>query len=71
LLGWEEIDAIVGDFDDLDAELVMIDENLCRADLSAADRARYTARRRAIHLENHPETEARRGRRSRQQQSTG
>ena len=33
-LGWEEIDAIVGDFDDLDAELVMIDENLCRAGLT-------------------------------------
>jgi hypothetical protein len=34
----------------------MIDENLCRAELSAADRARYTARRKAIYLEKHPET---------------
>jgi ParB-like chromosome segregation protein Spo0J len=55
-LGWSEIDAIVEEFDDLDAELVMIDENLCRAELSAADRAQYTARRKAIYLEKHPET---------------
>jgi ParB/RepB/Spo0J family partition protein len=55
-LGWDSIDAVVEDFDDLDAELVMIDENLCRAELSAADRAQYTARRKAIYLEKHPET---------------
>jgi imidazolonepropionase-like amidohydrolase len=34
----------------------MIDENLCRAETSASDRARYTARRKAIYLEKHPET---------------
>jgi ParB-like chromosome segregation protein Spo0J len=51
-LGWTEIDAVISDFDDLDAELMMIDENLCRAELSAADRARYAARRRAIYLES-------------------
>ena len=40
------------------AEFVMIDENLCRAELSPADRAKQTARRRAIYLELHPETAA-------------
>lgn len=42
--------------DDLHAELAMIDENLCRAELSPADRAAQTARRKAIYLELHPET---------------
>lgn len=32
------------------------DENLCRAELSPADKARQTARRKAIYLELHPET---------------
>lgn len=41
--------------DDLHAELAMIDENLMRAELSAADRARSTARRKEIFEELHPE----------------
>ncbi len=42
--------------DDLHAELAMIDENLCRAELSPVDRATQTARRKAIYEEQHPET---------------
>lgn len=57
-LGWASIDAAVVDDDDLHAELAMIDENLCRAELSPADRARQTARRKAIYVELHPETAA-------------
>lgn len=34
----------------------MIDENLCRAELSPADRAARVARRKALYLELHPET---------------
>ncbi|EYR84264.1 hypothetical protein SHLA_14c000460 [Shinella sp. DD12] len=36
----------------------MIDENLCRNELSPAERASQTARRKAIYLELHPETAA-------------
>lgn len=55
-LGLVEISAEVVTDDDLHAELAMIDENLCRAELSPSDRARQTARRKAIYLELHPET---------------
>jgi ParB-like chromosome segregation protein Spo0J len=56
-LGLVEIGADVVADNDLLAELAMIDENLCRAELSPADRARQTARRKAIYIELHPETE--------------
>lgn len=55
-LGLAEIDACIVTTDDLRAELAMIDENLFRADLSPAERAKQTARRKAIYLELHPET---------------
>lgn len=55
-LGLVEIPAEIVADDDLHAELAMIDENLCRAELSPSDRARQTARRKAIYLELHPET---------------
>lgn len=48
-LGLVEIESIIVDDDDLHAELAMIDENLCRAELSPADRARQTARRQDIY----------------------
>lgn len=57
-LGLADISAIVVTDDDLHAELAMIDENLCRAELSPSDRAKQTARRKAIYLELHPETAA-------------
>lgn len=55
-LGLAEVAAIIVTDDDLHAELAMIDENLCRAELSPSDRAKQTARRKAIYLELHPET---------------
>lgn len=55
-LGLADIRGVVVNDDDLHAELAMIDENLCRAELSPSDRAQHTARRKAIYLELHPET---------------
>lgn len=55
-IGATELPCVIVDDDDLRAELAMIDENLCRAELSPADRASQTARRKAIYLELHPET---------------
>lgn len=55
-LGLDFVPCVVVEDDDLRAELAMIDENLCRAELSPADRASQTARRKAIYLELHPET---------------
>ena len=56
LLGEAEIPAQEILDDDLHAELAMIDENLCRFELSPVDRARQTARRKAIFEELHPAT---------------
>lgn len=55
-IGHEVITCNVVEDDDLHAELAMIDENLCRAELSPSDRASQTARRKAIYEELHPET---------------
>ncbi len=55
-LGLTEIACIVVSDDDLHAELSMIDENLCRSELSPAERSSQTARRKAIYLELHPGT---------------
>ena len=55
-LGWSEIDAFIVDGDDdLRAELVAIDENLCRAELTAAERTAATKRRAEIWQALHPE----------------
>ena len=55
-LGLVEVEALIVDTGELFAELAMIDENLCRAELGPADRARQTARRKQIYEELHPET---------------
>lgn len=55
-LGLDTVPCVIVEDDDLRAELAMIDENLCRAELSPAERASQTARRKAIYLELHPET---------------
>lgn len=55
-LGWSAILGFVESGDDLDAELWEIDENLCRAELTPADKALFTFRRKEIHLLRHPET---------------
>ena len=55
-LGRPTIPAFVVDMDDLHAELALIDENLCRNDLTTAERAAAQSRRKAIYQELHPET---------------
>lgn len=54
-LGWTEVDAIVIDNErNLQNELVEIDENLCRAELTATQRTAYTKRRKQIWEALHP-----------------
>lgn len=52
-LGLADIECIVVSDDDLHSELAMIDENLCRNELSPAERASQTARRKVIYEEMH------------------
>lgn len=55
-LGWTEIDAIVVQAEGhLEAELIEIDENLVRSELSVAQRAHYSKRRKEIWEALHPE----------------
>lgn len=54
--GMYRIDCIISSASDVDAELWEIDENLCRADLTPADRAIFTHRRKDLYLQKHPET---------------
>lgn len=54
-LGWDEIDAfVIGEGEELQAELIEIDENLIRAELSAAQRAASIKRRKEIWEALHP-----------------
>jgi ParB-like chromosome segregation protein Spo0J/N6-adenosine-specific RNA methylase IME4 len=54
----ESVPALIREANDLVAELMLIDENLCRNEFSPAERAMAISRRKAIYLELHPETEA-------------
>lgn len=58
-LGMTDAPCVIVDDDDLHAELAMIDENLCRSELSPAEAAYQTDRRKEIYEALHPE--ARRG----------
>lgn len=54
-LGWDEIDAVVVDIaEHLGAELIEIDENLCRSELTSAQRSKAVKRRREIWEALHP-----------------
>ena len=54
-LGWTEIDAIIIDSaESLTDELIEIDENLCRSELTASQRSSYTKRRKVIWEALHP-----------------
>jgi ParB family chromosome partitioning protein len=55
-LNMTELPCIVVQDSDLHAELAMIDENLCRAELTPAEAALQTARRKEIYEILHPET---------------
>ncbi len=44
-LGWEDIDCIFVNLDEIDRQLWEIDENLMRAELTAMERAQHTAKR--------------------------
>lgn len=56
LAGFETIEAVVFSGSDLEAELLEIDENLIRRELSELDRATFLARRKAVWQALHPET---------------
>jgi ParB-like chromosome segregation protein Spo0J len=55
-LGMVEVPCVIVADDDLHAELAMIDENLCRAELSPAEAAYQSDRRKEIYEQLHPET---------------
>lgn len=57
-LRWETVPCVVMEADDLLAALLTIDENLCRAELTPAQAAYQTARRKEIYETLHPEAKA-------------
>ena len=61
LLGDAEIDVIIREMDDLQARLAEIDENLCRNELNALDRAAFLTERDRIWREMYPDKDGRKG----------
>ena len=58
LLGWQEIYCIIREYDELEAELAEIDENLIRAELTVLERAEHLRRRKEIYEAKYPEARA-------------
>jgi ParB-like nuclease domain len=57
-LGMEEIPVQEEEGSELDARLWEIDENLCRSELTELERGEHLVARKAIYLQQHPETKA-------------
>ena len=57
-LGWQEIECVVKEYDELDAELAEIDENLIRAELTVLERAEHLKRRKELYEAKWPEAKA-------------
>jgi ParB family transcriptional regulator, chromosome partitioning protein len=55
-LGLAEIEANILDLSDLECQIAECDENLCAAQLTPSDRARFTKRRKEAYEALHPET---------------
>lgn len=56
ILGRQDIPAIIKDFTALDVELAEIDENLCRFDLTDAERSMQVTRRKELYGLKYPQT---------------
>jgi len=57
-LGWQEIDCVIKEYNELEAELAEIDENLIRAELTVLERAEHLKRHKELFEAKWPETKA-------------